>query len=167
MKKLNILALVFTTGSKAINVGGPEKSSNILAQLSSTCGTSLMEGFYGGTGPFGCYGNTCGGALGGWSGRPNSNYYCQGCDRRRNFCQGPCIQKGPTVCCCNDRKNVSRRINDVEIAPETCNINVDTSSFGGNFCKEFNVRNIKANKDCCTNNFNKYKEDVAYAGCGK
>lgn len=77
------------------------------------------------------------------------------------------IKKGPTCCNLKDRDNVAHRINDVEISPETCNINVDASCFGGNFCKEFNRRNIKADKKCCTNDLCKYKEDVAYAGCGK
>jgi len=77
------------------------------------------------------------------------------------------ILKGPTFLSCKDRKNVAHKINDVEIAPETCTVNVDTSSFGGNFCKECNIRKIKANKNCSTNDLKKYKEDVAYAGCGK
>ena len=101
MNKLNILAAVFITGSKAINIGEPQKSSNMLAQSSSTCKTSFVGGPYGGFG-VGCgYGNRCGygngcgnivggcGSCGGCRGypcRPNLNNYCQSCDCYNNFC---------------------------------------------------------------------------------
>ena len=82
MNKLNIFAIVFISGSKAINFAGLEKSSNKLTQLSSTCGTSFADGFCGGVGGCGVYGNNCGniqggyGRCGGYPGRPFSNNYC-------------------------------------------------------------------------------------------
>ena len=67
MNKLNILAVSFITGSKAINLDGSGKSSNMLNQLSSTCEST----FFGGNGPCGGYGNNCGNNLGGFG-------YCGG-----------------------------------------------------------------------------------------
>ena len=50
---------------------------------------------------------------------------------------------------------MAHKINDIEIAPEICTINVDTSSLGGNFCKKCNTHNIKADKKITRSDFQK------------
>ena len=67
---------------------------------------------------------------------------------------------------CLDRENACRKISDVEISPETCCYSEDNSSFGGNFIKEFNRSNLKADKKCSVNDLKKSKDDVVYAGTG-
>lgn len=82
MNKLNILAILYATGTKAVIFDGLDKSSKTLTQLTSKCETSYVNGFCGGVGGFGGCGNGCGNNLcgyrccPGYPVRPYQNSYC-------------------------------------------------------------------------------------------
>lgn len=79
MNKLNILAILYVTGSKAVVFDSLDRSSNKLTQLTSKCETSFVDGFCGGLGLYGnnCGNNLCGyGCCSGYPVRPYQNNYC-------------------------------------------------------------------------------------------